>query len=213
MKRNHDIEAELEARVAIEELNVALLEASKQGDAERVKTLLKDPRANPSGLALHEAVWKGHTHIVKLFFEDPRTIIDKSSFLFNASYYGNTELMRMLLADPRVDPSVDENSAIKWAAIRGHDQVMRMLLADPRVNPLGVIPRATSQCARILAGHPRWGFEANQEIYAKHRSGLLRKYKDVLAQCLAMAWVTKQLPTWSDMVQMLTERFRAGFFE
>ena len=43
--------------------------------------------------------------------------------------------MRLLLADPRVDPSADNNYAIRWAAYNGHTEVVRLLLADPRVDP------------------------------------------------------------------------------
>jgi hypothetical protein len=48
---------------------------------------------------------------------------------------GRTEVVRALLADPRVDPAADNNEAIRMAAWRGHAEVVRALLADPRVDP------------------------------------------------------------------------------
>jgi hypothetical protein len=40
-----------------------------------------------------------------------------------------------LLADPRVDPSDEDNDCIKVAASSGYAEVVRLLLADPRVDP------------------------------------------------------------------------------
>ena len=43
--------------------------------------------------------------------------------------------MSLLLADPRVDPSADDNYTIRWASNNGHDKVVSLLLADTRVDP------------------------------------------------------------------------------
>ncbi len=51
-----------------------------------------------------------------------------------ASENGNLEVVKLLLKDKRVDPSVQNNSAIVWASQYGHLEVM-LLLADKRVNP------------------------------------------------------------------------------
>ena len=40
-----------------------------------------------------------------------------------------------LLQDPRVDPSVDDNIAIRIASEKGHMDVVKRLLQDPRVDP------------------------------------------------------------------------------
>jgi len=39
----------------------------------------------------------------------------------------------MLLADPRVDPSADDNYAFRKASKNGHTDVVTLLLADRRV--------------------------------------------------------------------------------
>jgi Ankyrin repeats (3 copies) len=52
-----------------------------------------------------------------------------------AAIEGNTDIVRLLLADPRVDPSADMNYAIRWASELGRTEVVRMLLDDPRVDP------------------------------------------------------------------------------
>jgi hypothetical protein len=48
---------------------------------------------------------------------------------------GHVEAVRLLLNDPRVDPSADSNYAIRWASENGHVQVVKLLLNDPRVDP------------------------------------------------------------------------------
>jgi ankyrin repeat protein len=41
----------------------------------------------------------------------------------------------LLLADPRVDPAVDDNGPVMRAASCGHLKIVELLLADPRVDP------------------------------------------------------------------------------
>jgi ankyrin repeat protein len=52
-----------------------------------------------------------------------------------ASGYGNVEVVKLLLNDPRVDPSAHDNYAIRWASRNGHVEVVKLLLNDPRVDP------------------------------------------------------------------------------
>lgn len=42
---------------------------------------------------------------------------------------------RLLLADPRVDPSSQDNAAIILASSKGHSEIVQLLLADDRVDP------------------------------------------------------------------------------
>ena len=45
---------------------------------------------------------------------------------------------RTLLSDDRIDPTADNNTAIRKAAEHGLDRVVALLLSDPRVNPAAV---------------------------------------------------------------------------
>jgi len=47
----------------------------------------------------------------------------------------NAELVRLFLANSHVDPSADNNWAIRTASAEGYTDVVVVLLADPRVNP------------------------------------------------------------------------------
>ena len=48
------------------------------------------------------------------------------SFLLN--------LVKLLLKDPRINPSDQDNRAIKQALSHGHIRIIKLLLADPRVD-------------------------------------------------------------------------------
>ena len=52
-----------------------------------------------------------------------------------AAQCGNDTLVRELLKNPEIDPSIDDNFAIRIASENGHYKVVENLLQDPRVNP------------------------------------------------------------------------------
>ena len=45
------------------------------------------------------------------------------------------ESVSSLLKDPRIDPAVDKNLAIRYSSQNGHTEIVRLLLQHPRVNP------------------------------------------------------------------------------
>jgi hypothetical protein len=55
--------------------------------------------------------------------------------LAEASENGHVEVVRLLLTDPRVDPSAQNNYAICGASENGYLKVVRLLVTDPRVDP------------------------------------------------------------------------------
>ena len=59
----------------------------------------------------------------------------KNQLLLDAIKRDDLEVVRKLLEDPRVDPTVNDNWAIQVASDNGHLEVVRLLLADPRVDP------------------------------------------------------------------------------
>ena len=52
-----------------------------------------------------------------------------------ASWWGQTEVVRLLLQDERVDASAKSNHAIRVASAHGHVEVVKLLLSDTRVDP------------------------------------------------------------------------------
>jgi ankyrin repeat protein len=47
----------------------------------------------------------------------------------------NNDVIEILAKDQRIDPSADDNSAIREASGNGHTEVVELLLNDPRVDP------------------------------------------------------------------------------
>ena len=45
-------------------------------------------------------------------------------YLEEASENGHTEVVRLLLTDPRVDPAAEDNCAIRYASRNGHTEVI-----------------------------------------------------------------------------------------
>lgn len=48
---------------------------------------------------------------------------------------GHTEIVDLLLSDPRVDPSKQQSFALLVATQEGHTEVVKRLLGDPRIDP------------------------------------------------------------------------------
>ena len=55
--------------------------------------------------------------------------------LLEACYYGNFEIVRLLLADPRVDPRAAGNWPVQISSKEGYFEIVRLLLDDRRVDP------------------------------------------------------------------------------
>src|SRR3989304_1464205 len=49
--------------------------------------------------------------------------------------YNHIEIVKLLLQYPIVDPSDENNRAIRLASRNGHVEVVKLLLQDPRVDP------------------------------------------------------------------------------
>ena len=100
--------------------NFAFCEASKHGHFEIVKLLLKDTRFEITYVTLNKSIRKaskyGYYTIVELLLLelDTRFELDLND-LFNYVLYSsiNTKIFRLFLSDPRLDPSYDNNIAIR----------------------------------------------------------------------------------------------------
>ena len=62
---------------------------------------------------------------------DPQTRVTTARSL----YRGHDEVVELLLENPRVDPSAEDNYAIRKASQAGEVEVVKLLLKDPRVDP------------------------------------------------------------------------------
>ena len=82
--------------------------------------------------------------ICRFSLQDPFTCahidlgVEKGFAIRQASWYGRSSLVELLLQDQRVDPAARDNVAIKFASQNGHLAVVELLLQDPRVDPSDV---------------------------------------------------------------------------
>jgi len=114
--------------------NYAIRYAACNGHLEVVKLLLTDPRVDPSdndNWAIRYAAKNGHTEIVKLLLNYSGPPLPK-----NMRNYQHKHAIRSIYSRFRVNPSDDDNLAIKWAAYYGHLEIVKLLLKDQRVRDL-----------------------------------------------------------------------------
>ena len=115
--------------------NWAIKYAAEYGWDEVVEVLLQDKRVDPNG-AIELAIEYGWPEAVEVLLTDDRVEIDGWAVYDAIEGSGSTnEVVKLLLADPRVDPSYAENAAIQSAARWGHFEIVELLLEDPRVDP------------------------------------------------------------------------------
>lgn len=123
------------------DVNKALRKASQNGHLDVVNLLLADSRVNPSadcgcgfrGLrgvccAIGLASQNGHLDVVKLLLADPRVSAGIDGALGEASRNGHLDIVKLLLADPRINPSANDNYAIRLADGNGHLGIAKLLL-------------------------------------------------------------------------------------
>ena len=60
---------------------------------------------------------------------------DLDKLFTDSAKNGHTDVVKILLADPRVNPAAQNNDAIRLASQYGHTDIVKILLSDPRVNP------------------------------------------------------------------------------
>eukprot|EP00029_Vermamoeba_vermiformis_P010370 TRINITY_DN5418_c0_g1_i1.p1 TRINITY_DN5418_c0_g1~~TRINITY_DN5418_c0_g1_i1.p1 ORF type:complete len:485 (-),score=79.51 TRINITY_DN5418_c0_g1_i1:7-1461(-) len=81
-----------------------------------------------------ENVEKGHTKIVRLLL---RHLPVQSDILVKAINKNQLEVVKVLLADPKIDPSFNRNEALRTAVMTGNITAAKILLEDPRVGVCG----------------------------------------------------------------------------
>ncbi|KKK52658.1 hypothetical protein LCGC14_3102700, partial [marine sediment metagenome] len=129
--------------------NWAFRLSSKKGHTDVVRLLLEDGRADPTSdnnLAIQLSCKNGHTDVVKLLLADGRADPSASnnkwggiSFLTGrpadpaaygnnlaiqlSSRNGHTDVVRLLLADGRADPTANDSYALQWSISFWHTDV------------------------------------------------------------------------------------------
>jgi hypothetical protein len=101
-----------------------------------VKLLLCDKRVDPTAQKSYALRCAKNQKVAKLIIKSRAgSLCCSNSVLQSVCRDGRADIAELLLCDERVDPSADNNWAIRAASLRGRLEVVDMLLSDPRVNP------------------------------------------------------------------------------
>ena len=119
-----------------------IIRTSQQGQTQMVEALLADGRADPTvrgSVALGKAGRLGHPGVVRALLEDGRVEVARYSnelrMMGRQGHSSHTrEVLELFLAHPDIDPTVGDNSAIRYAAEKGSTEIVRVLLDDGRVD-------------------------------------------------------------------------------
>ncbi|PRP80489.1 alkaline serine protease [Planoprotostelium fungivorum] len=110
--------------------NYAIRLAAGRGHSETVRLLLPHPRVDPSAQsdeAIRTATEGRFIQTVRLLLADERVDPSRSSLIIESAAKGYTEIVELLLSHPRVDASVQIDSAKRRATEGGHTEVEQML--------------------------------------------------------------------------------------
>lgn len=88
-------------------MNIEFIHAIKKNNYVKIETMLNNPSFDP---------------------------VINNYGIRKASKEGYIEIVKVLLSNPKVDPSVNNNEAIQMASNNGHVEIIKLLLNDPRVD-------------------------------------------------------------------------------
>ena len=138
------------------------------------------------------AIKNAYVETVELLLTDPNvdTLVNPpTDAIMVASAYGHANIVKILLADSRIDPSACDNESVIIASMCGHTDIVKLLLADPRVDPSinnePIIEAASgghTDIVKLLLKDPRVdpSFNNNYAIRSASRNGYYKIVKLLL---------------------------------
>ena len=127
---NFEIVIEIPYDIDKEILNL-LIESGKV-DATIVRSYLLDSNFKVENFEIEiEIPYDIDKEILNLLIESDK--VDTNDVFSMSCMNGNTEIVKLLLTDPRVDPGAINNYAINWSSENDHVEVVKLLLNDSRV--------------------------------------------------------------------------------
>jgi hypothetical protein len=106
-------------------------------DENHIRTLMNSPDVDLDA-AFHIVMDEGYSDLVQLFLEHPNVdpTMDNNFALRRATdARSDTETLALLLADGRIDPTVNDNNALKSVIVNDSIYSLKLMLSDKRVNP------------------------------------------------------------------------------
>ncbi|KAI9335527.1 ankyrin repeat-containing domain protein [Obelidium mucronatum] len=120
-----------------------IYEACRNGQADIVQYLLQHPEfhidpSTSNNRCLRTAVKQGRTAIVQHLSSHSKVDVsarNQEAIVCAASHFNGAGIVGILLKDPRCDPSVNGNQALRDACQRGNLETVKLLLGHPKVDP------------------------------------------------------------------------------
>jgi hypothetical protein len=118
----------------------AIRASSMTGHIDVVRLLMADAhniRFGPLGVhSLNMLIVDGHAAVLQVLLEDDRDrLVLDDDRLRRSSEDGHVDVVRLLLAYGRADPSAAKSRTIRGSSQHGHTEVVKLLLADGRADP------------------------------------------------------------------------------
>lgn len=111
----------------------------KYGLMNHVRYILYRYSGYLSQMGLNYACIHGHIDCVREILKDPLSRIApqfSNSYAFQAAAWNDrSDIVKLLLSDPRVDPTANYNFAIKYTSRWGFYDTVKVLLEDSRIDP------------------------------------------------------------------------------
>ncbi len=110
--------------------------------------------------------WKQVYNYLTKKFPSFDVVRDGNKALVSAAISGNMEIVDLLIADSRVDPSANNNEAFIKASLFGRLEIVKILLKDPRVDPSAnnnkaLMDTLNPEIVKLLLNDPRVDPSAN----------------------------------------------------
>jgi len=145
-------------RVHLDACNDIFIQAVKQNHIGVVEALLADGRVNPDECEIDLircASKKGHAEILQLLLRDGRENIYGSDAIQVAVENNRPQIVALLLANKRCNPSCDYQSAIRDAILGGHTAIIDLLMADDRIGSVDGIKSIINYTTKYNHGESR----------------------------------------------------------
>jgi hypothetical protein len=148
--------------------NETLAIATEYDKIDILQFLLKDKKSDKNpyiiNVALISAIEVGNIDTVKILLQKQLDINSPDEIILSTAVnYGQTDILRILLKDGRLQPNKDKYHIIGVACHRGNSEIVKLLLDDGRANPaylsnIGIITAAEegyTDIIKLLLSDPR----------------------------------------------------------
>lgn len=190
--------------------SIILLNICQNGHIDTIRILLQDTRIDIHQYrnVFEDIISSGHLVIIELFLHNLKLESEDYNKIFMLlCAYNFDGLVKLLLRDPRVDPSANNNAAIKYASNNGNYHIVRTLIQDPRVDPSDNNNAAIIEASlygrlrvvKLLLKDPR--VDPSVDNYYCIRVAEMHNHRKVLYQLLIHSRTTVPYNMWDGIIK------------